>query len=164
MNLVTLLPRQSTAGYSPPPALSIPLGGQLGQASCFCTWRDRLPISSLVCLFFIFLAVPTLYILLSIFCCPSFSQHVQPTSISCLVYSWLKFKHNEVLFFNLHKNFSSLVQLFISLLSKTSVVSKYCQDELALAYVSGRAIFPVALDQPKDLYPLMDTGMYVIIC
>ena len=31
-------PRPSTAGYSPPPALSIPLGGQLRQASCFSVW------------------------------------------------------------------------------------------------------------------------------
>ncbi|XP_005093196.1 uncharacterized protein LOC101851332 [Aplysia californica] len=50
-------------------------------------------------------------------------------------------------------------KLFISLLSTSSVKSKYCQDELALAYVSNRAIFPLALDEPDELYPLMDTGM-----
>ncbi|CAL1534341.1 unnamed protein product [Lymnaea stagnalis] len=50
-------------------------------------------------------------------------------------------------------------KLFLSLLSSSSVKSKYCQDELALAYVSNRAIFPVALDDPVSLYPLMTTGM-----
>lgn len=50
-------------------------------------------------------------------------------------------------------------KLFLSLLSSSSVKSKYCQDELALAYVSNRAIFPVALDDPASLYPLMTTGM-----
>ncbi|GFR77127.1 WD-40 repeat-containing protein [Elysia marginata] len=50
-------------------------------------------------------------------------------------------------------------KLFLSLLSSNSVKSKYCQDELALAYVSNRAIFPVAIQSRKDLLPLMDTGM-----
>lgn len=50
-------------------------------------------------------------------------------------------------------------KLFLSLLSPNSVKSKYCQDELALAYVSNRAIFPVAIQSRKDLLPLMDTGM-----
>ncbi|GFN77453.1 tir domain protein [Plakobranchus ocellatus] len=50
-------------------------------------------------------------------------------------------------------------KLFLSLLSANSVKSKFCQDELALAYVSDRAIFPVAMQSRKDLLPLMDTGM-----
>ncbi|XP_041348008.1 uncharacterized protein LOC121367734 isoform X2 [Gigantopelta aegis] len=50
-------------------------------------------------------------------------------------------------------------KLLVSLLSKTSVKSKYCKDELALGYVSNCAIFPVALESKEILYPLMDTGM-----
>ena len=50
-------------------------------------------------------------------------------------------------------------QLFISLLSEKTIESKYCQDELALAYVSNKPIFPVGLAQPQDLFPKMDTGM-----
>ncbi|XP_046351571.2 uncharacterized protein LOC124132035 isoform X2 [Haliotis rufescens] len=50
-------------------------------------------------------------------------------------------------------------KLFIQLLSKNCVKSKYCQDELALAYVSNTAIFPITLTKPKELYPHMDTGM-----
>ncbi|XP_067673831.1 uncharacterized protein [Haliotis asinina] len=50
-------------------------------------------------------------------------------------------------------------KLFIQLLSKNCVSSKYCQDELALAYVSNTAIFPITLTRPKELYPHMDTGM-----
>ncbi len=53
----------------------------------------------------------------------------------------------------------SCFQLFISLLSETTIKSKYCQDELALAYVSNKPIFPVGLKQPQDLFPQMDTGM-----
>ncbi|XP_041348009.1 uncharacterized protein LOC121367735 [Gigantopelta aegis] len=47
----------------------------------------------------------------------------------------------------------------ICLLSKTSVISKFCRDELALGYISNCAIFPVSLDTEETLYPLMDTGM-----
>lgn len=50
-------------------------------------------------------------------------------------------------------------KLFLSLLSASSVKSKYVQDELALAYVSNRSIFPVALEEQSKLKPLMDTGM-----
>ncbi|XP_046556849.1 LOW QUALITY PROTEIN: uncharacterized protein LOC124266076 [Haliotis rubra] len=50
-------------------------------------------------------------------------------------------------------------KLFIQLLSQNCVKSKYCQDELALAYVSNTAIFPITLTRPRELYPHMDTGM-----
>ncbi|CAH1801189.1 unnamed protein product [Owenia fusiformis] len=50
-------------------------------------------------------------------------------------------------------------KLFISLVSAKTVESKYCKDELALAYVSNKAIFPVGLQTPDELFPLMDTGM-----
>lgn len=52
-------------------------------------------------------------------------------------------------------------QLFISLLSEKTIESKYCKDELALAYVSNKPIFPLGLAEPKELFPKMDTGMYV---
>ncbi|CAD5125335.1 DgyrCDS13574 [Dimorphilus gyrociliatus] len=48
---------------------------------------------------------------------------------------------------------------FISLLSEKTVESKYCQDELALAYISKKPIFPVALEQPRNLFNKMDVGM-----
>ena len=54
-----------------------------------------------------------------------------------------------------------LTQLFIPLLSETQIKSKYCQDELALAYVSSKPIFPVALQTPEELFPQMDTGLWV---
>ncbi|ELU15118.1 hypothetical protein CAPTEDRAFT_228584 [Capitella teleta] len=50
-------------------------------------------------------------------------------------------------------------KMFISLLSENTIKSRYCQDELALAYISNKAIFPVALSEPDSLFPLMDTGM-----
>ncbi|CAD5125336.1 DgyrCDS13575 [Dimorphilus gyrociliatus] len=50
-------------------------------------------------------------------------------------------------------------QCFISLLSEKTVESKYCQDELALAYISKKPIFPVALEQPRNLFNKMDVGM-----
>ncbi|XP_038059074.1 uncharacterized protein LOC119730313 [Patiria miniata] len=50
-------------------------------------------------------------------------------------------------------------KLFLSLLSTRSVVSKYCKDELALAYVSSKPIFPCALESREDMIPLMDFGM-----
>ncbi|XP_064612597.1 uncharacterized protein LOC135476493 [Liolophura sinensis] len=50
-------------------------------------------------------------------------------------------------------------KLFLSLLSEKSVESKYCQDELALAYISNKPIIPVGLADRKTLISLMDTGM-----
>jgi hypothetical protein len=49
--------------------------------------------------------------------------------------------------------------MFISLLSESSIKSRYCQDELALAYVSNKAIYPVGMREPDQLFLLMDTGM-----
>ena len=54
-----------------------------------------------------------------------------------------------------------LFQLFISLLSTSTVKSKYCQDEVALAYISQKAIFPVAIQSQEEIYSIMDTGMWV---
>ncbi|XP_006811698.1 uncharacterized protein LOC102803167 [Saccoglossus kowalevskii] len=50
-------------------------------------------------------------------------------------------------------------KLFLSLLSTTSVKSKYCKDELALAYVSNKLIFPCALQTREELSNDMDFGM-----
>ncbi|KAL8596904.1 hypothetical protein ACOMHN_065853 [Nucella lapillus] len=50
-------------------------------------------------------------------------------------------------------------KLFISLLSGNCVQSRYCQDELALAYVSDTAIFPLAIEEPANFKSKMDTGM-----
>ena len=55
------------------------------------------------------------------------------------------------------------LQCFISLLSEESIKSKYCRDELALAYVSQKHIFPCGLATAEELFPAMDTGMYVTI-
>ncbi|XP_070573272.1 uncharacterized protein [Ptychodera flava] len=48
---------------------------------------------------------------------------------------------------------------FLSLLSEKSVKSKYCKDELALAYVSNKPIFPCALLNREELSDDMDFGM-----
>ncbi|XP_077995737.1 protein tirA-like isoform X2 [Glandiceps talaboti] len=50
-------------------------------------------------------------------------------------------------------------KLFLSLLSGKSVKSKYCKDELALAYVSNKPIFPCALLGRDELSMNMDFGM-----
>ncbi|KAK2177786.1 hypothetical protein NP493_578g02004 [Ridgeia piscesae] len=50
-------------------------------------------------------------------------------------------------------------KMFVCLLSESSIKSKYCQDEVALAYVSSKAIFPIAIVEPRKLYPEMSTGM-----
>jgi hypothetical protein len=54
---------------------------------------------------------------------------------------------------------SIILQLFITLLSSNSVKSKYCQDEVALAYISQKAIFPVAIESRKEIQEKMDTGL-----
>jgi hypothetical protein len=36
---------------------------------------------------------------------------------------------------------------------------RFCQDQLALAYVSGKPIYPVALAPRKELMENMDNGM-----
>lgn len=46
-------------------------------------------------------------------------------------------------------------------MSDSSVASKLCQDQLALAYVSKKNIFPVQLNEREDLLAHMDNGMYV---
>ncbi|XP_061197152.1 uncharacterized protein LOC133205368 [Saccostrea echinata] len=50
-------------------------------------------------------------------------------------------------------------KLFVSLLSTSTVKSKYCQDEVALAYISKKAMFPVAIQPKEEIYAIMDTGM-----
>ena len=57
--------------------------------------------------------------------------------------------------------FLYFLQMIIALLSSMAVKSRYCQDELALSYVSNKPIFPVAIQTPSELFPLMDTGMWV---
>ncbi|XP_074642489.1 uncharacterized protein LOC141899829 isoform X2 [Tubulanus polymorphus] len=50
-------------------------------------------------------------------------------------------------------------EVFVFLASPSSIQSKFCQDELALAYISKKAIFPVALYPAEELFDVMDTGM-----
>ncbi|KAJ8312415.1 hypothetical protein KUTeg_009788 [Tegillarca granosa] len=50
-------------------------------------------------------------------------------------------------------------KLFITLLSFSSIKSKYCKDEVALAYISQKAIFPVVITPQAELLSEMDTGM-----
>ncbi|XP_060063774.1 uncharacterized protein LOC132544218 [Ylistrum balloti] len=50
-------------------------------------------------------------------------------------------------------------KLFISLLSTSTVKSKYCQDEIALAYISQKPIFPFAINTQQEIYDCMGTGM-----
>ncbi|XP_071946260.1 uncharacterized protein [Antedon mediterranea] len=50
-------------------------------------------------------------------------------------------------------------KLFLSLLSCKSVSSKYCRDELALAYVSSKPIFPCTIESRDKVTKGMDFGM-----
>ena len=50
-------------------------------------------------------------------------------------------------------------KLFVSLVSEKSLKSKFCRDELSLAYISDKFLFPVALDSLTNLVDVMDTGM-----
>ena len=54
---------------------------------------------------------------------------------------------------------SSLGQVFLSLLSTRSATSKYCKDELALAYVSSKPIFPCMIEPYSEVTQVMDFGM-----
>ncbi|XP_072047426.1 uncharacterized protein [Amphiura filiformis] len=49
-------------------------------------------------------------------------------------------------------------KLFMQLLSIPAAQSKYCRDELALAYVSSKPIFPVAIEERDDILPHLDFG------
>eukprot|EP00057_Strongylocentrotus_purpuratus_P035544 XP_799955.3 PREDICTED: uncharacterized protein LOC577369 isoform X1 [Strongylocentrotus purpuratus] len=50
-------------------------------------------------------------------------------------------------------------KLFLSLLSTRSATSKYCKDELALAYVSSKPIYPCMIQPHKQVTEVMDFGM-----
>lgn len=50
-------------------------------------------------------------------------------------------------------------KIFVFIMSDSSVASKLCQDQLALAYVSKKNIFPVQLNEREDLLAHMDNGM-----
>nr|XP_054761800.1 uncharacterized protein LOC129268254 isoform X1 [Lytechinus pictus] len=50
-------------------------------------------------------------------------------------------------------------KLFLTLLSTKSATSKYCKDELALAYVSSKPIFPCMIQNHKEVTEVMDFGM-----
>ncbi|CAH1232800.1 FAM65A [Branchiostoma lanceolatum] len=54
-------------------------------------------------------------------------------------------------------------KVFLSLLSPISVTSKYCKDELALAYISNKPIFPVAMATRDSLRKDMDFGMQLTL-
>nr|CAB3250471.1 G patch domain-containing protein 3 [Phallusia mammillata] len=50
-------------------------------------------------------------------------------------------------------------RLFIVLLSADSVQSKYCQDEVSLAYISNKNIFAVSILPFNEVSDVMDLGM-----
>ncbi|CAI9716161.1 XP_029636231.1uncharacterized protein LOC115211707 isoform X2 [Octopus vulgaris] len=50
-------------------------------------------------------------------------------------------------------------KVFISIVSETSIHSKFCKDELSLAYISNKSIFPVSISSDENLLSAMDTGM-----
>ena len=57
-----------------------------------------------------------------------------------------------------------MLQCFVCLLSGDYIESKACQDELALAQVYNKPIFPCALDADTDqLFPKMQAGMSVLL-
>ena len=52
--------------------------------------------------------------------------------------------------------------MFITLLTERTVASKFCQDELALAYISNKPIFPVSIQPQSEIFPKIPTGMWVL--
>ncbi|XP_067932665.1 uncharacterized protein [Watersipora subatra] len=50
-------------------------------------------------------------------------------------------------------------KMFITLLTERTVKSKFCQDELALAYISNKPIFPVSILPQSEIFPKIPTGM-----
>ncbi|XP_062582558.1 uncharacterized protein LOC134244316 [Saccostrea cucullata] len=50
-------------------------------------------------------------------------------------------------------------KIFVFIMSPASVSSKLCQDQLALAYVSKKNIYPVQLSDREELLNHMDNGM-----
>ncbi|KAK7483424.1 hypothetical protein BaRGS_00025364 [Batillaria attramentaria] len=46
-----------------------------------------------------------------------------------------------------------------AIIDAKAVKSRYCRDEVALAYVSNTAIFPVNISPKHDLVAIMDTGL-----
>lgn len=49
--------------------------------------------------------------------------------------------------------------VFLTLLSRDSVQSKYCQDETSLAYISNKTIFAISITPYDELTEVMDLGM-----
>ena len=49
--------------------------------------------------------------------------------------------------------------MIIIILSKNSATSKYCRDELALAYISNKPIIPVSIEDKDDILAAFDFGM-----
>ncbi|KAL5017556.1 hypothetical protein ScPMuIL_007145 [Solemya velum] len=54
-------------------------------------------------------------------------------------------------------------KVFVILLSEKSAQDAQCQDELALAYISNSSIFPVSLSRYRDLAPLLDGGIKLML-
>ena len=50
-------------------------------------------------------------------------------------------------------------KMFLSLLTRRSLASKFCQDELALAYISNKPIFPVSIQPRAEIYSQVPTGV-----
>ncbi|EDV22484.1 uncharacterized protein TRIADDRAFT_59119 [Trichoplax adhaerens] len=51
------------------------------------------------------------------------------------------------------------LKAFLIILSKNSATSKYCRDELALAYISNKPIIPVALEKKSEILSVLEFGM-----
>lgn len=54
-------------------------------------------------------------------------------------------------------------KLFVSLVSPKCLASKFCRDELSLAYISDKYLFPVALNPLDQLVAVMDTGLKLVL-
>ncbi|XP_064612127.1 uncharacterized protein LOC135476138 [Liolophura sinensis] len=57
----------------------------------------------------------------------------------------------------------SQCKVFVLVLSEKSACDPQCKDELALAYITDSSIFPVGLQRFRDLGPLLDCGMKLML-
>ncbi|KAK3084463.1 hypothetical protein FSP39_013947 [Pinctada imbricata] len=54
-------------------------------------------------------------------------------------------------------------KVFVIIMSEATAKDPRCQDELALSYISNSSIFPVGLKKFRDISPLLDGGMKLML-
>ncbi|XP_062571583.1 uncharacterized protein LOC134233623, partial [Saccostrea cucullata] len=54
-------------------------------------------------------------------------------------------------------------KVFVTVITDTSAKDTQCQDELALAYISNSSVFPVSLKKYREIGPVLDGGMKLML-